>query len=378
MEMSRRQQIYNSELKQNTFPTMPHMNTMARPTTYPSVPIYSQDMMDYSAMQRYQHERYLQQAREMQTADVQTEEVERVKRGLVENEMTRDVTRGKVNTEIGGKERITRRKSYRAVMRNGELVEDENGYLVVTHNYVVLSNVQAPVDMSNTSSIDSPLNLSVKDQKTSMTTHHHSDTDSGYNSSPRPGQDTNTPVNEVTKVTTPDVQGLTTVQARGVTILLPLAPVAKITKLYPKIAPKPTEDEVKEGAKDLSVEPPLTNSSPTLPPDMKTLFPHLKTTNTGSLVLWNFLWALLQDSNHDQAITWISFPSLKFRIVNPSLLATMWGQVKQNPSMDWLKIKKILDLYLRKNLISSGSSQLEFTFLIVPKAIKETLGTGRG
>eukprot|EP00092_Neocalanus_flemingeri_P075863 GFUD01094047.1.p1 GENE.GFUD01094047.1~~GFUD01094047.1.p1 ORF type:complete len:275 (-),score=98.34 GFUD01094047.1:123-845(-) len=240
--------------------------------------------------------------------------------------------------------------------------------------------------MSNTSSIDSPLNLSVKDQKTSMTTQHHSDTDSGYNSSPRPAQDTNTPVNEVTKVTTPDVQGLTTVQARGVTILLPLAPVAKFAKLYPKIAPKPTEDvaavqprdEDKEATKDLSVEPPLTDSSPTLPPDMKTLFPHLKTTNAGSLVLWNFLWALLQDSNYNQAVTWVSFPNLMFCIVNPSLLATMWGQVKQNPSMDWVKIKKILDLYLRKNLISSGSSQLEFTFLIVPKAIKETLGTGRG
>ena len=31
----------------------------------------------------------------------------------------------------------------------------------------------------------------------------------------------------------------------------------------------------------------------------------------------------------------MSFPDLKFCIVNPSMLATVWGQVKQNPSMDW-------------------------------------------
>eukprot|EP00092_Neocalanus_flemingeri_P050268 GFUD01058049.1.p1 GENE.GFUD01058049.1~~GFUD01058049.1.p1 ORF type:complete len:413 (+),score=128.05 GFUD01058049.1:166-1239(+) len=357
---------------------------MARATMYSSVPRYSQEMTDYSAMQRYQHERYLQQAREMQMADLQAAELGRLKRMVVENETTRNVARGMVKKEIVGEERMTRRKSFRAVMRNGELVEDEKGYLVVTHNNVVVSGVQAPIDMSNTSSIDSPLNLSVKDQ---MTTHHHSDTDSGYNPSPRPAQDTNTLVNNLHRVPIPNLMGLTNVQAKGVTILLPLAPVAKLTKLYPKIAPKPTEivaaavqpkDKVEEDPKDLPVKLPLTHSSFALPPDMKTLFPHLKTTNAGSLVLWNFLWALLQDSNHNQAVTWVSFPDLKFRIVNPSLLATMWGQVKQNPSMDWLKIKKILDLYLRKNLISSGISQLEFTFLIVPKAIKETLGTGRG
>ena len=39
---------------------------------------------------------------------------------------------------------------------------------------------------------------------------------------------------------------------------------------------------------------------------------------------------------------WISFQDLKFRIVNPSMLAMVWGRVKQNPSMDWEKIKKVI------------------------------------
>ena len=39
--------------------------------------------------------------------------------------------------------------------------------------------------------------------------------------------------------------------------------------------------------------------------------------------------------------SWISFHELKFRIVSPAMLATFWGKVKENPSMDWQKIKKV-------------------------------------
>merc|ERR1712096_337299 len=208
--------------------------------------------------------------------------------------------------------------------------------------------------------------------------------DNGYNHRTQVPQDSSTPINLITK--DPSLQGENKIQARGLTILLPPASgVANLTKLLPKIAPKPSaewlsavqpkDEMLKEDAKDvpLNMEPTLP-SSPTLPPDVQTLFPHLKTTNSGSLVLWNFLWALLKDENYKKIVIWVSFSNLKFCIVNPAMLATVWGQVKQNPSMDWSKIKKILDLYLRKNLIvSSGTTNHEFTFLIVPKSIKESL-----
>ena len=74
------------------------------------------------------------------------------------------------------------------------------------------------------------------------------------------------------------------------------------------------------------------------------------------------------------------------------MLANLWGKVKQNPTMDWGKIKKvrnlctdkivnfhpsqILDLYQRKNLISIGPTDNEFKFLIVPRNVKEALGSG--
>ena len=68
------------------------------------------------------------------------------------------------------------RNSYKAVIKNGELEDVENGYLIVTHNIVT----------------NSPLNLSINEQKT----HYyvpHSDTDSGF---------TYIPLNQ-TKITTP-------------------------------------------------------------------------------------------------------------------------------------------------------------------------------
>ena len=88
-------------------------------------------------------------------------------------------------------------------------------------------------------------------------------------------------------------------------------------------------------------------------------YPYLKSTNTGALVLWNFLWALLQDVNYKHVamsvatlnspfiITslhlhrWTSFVELKFRIVDCELLAKKWGTVKQNQAMDWNKIRKV-------------------------------------
>merc|ERR1719186_2317804 len=370
-----RQQMYS----------MPESYSMTRATTHTSVPLYanaslySQELVDVSAMERYQHERYIQHAREMQLADQQAEKINRAE---VATEMSRDFASRTAHEENVTKEKFTMRNSYRAVMRNGELVEAKNGYLMVTHTNMVVSSVQAQMNMSSTSNKDAPLNLSLKDEMT--TNHHHSGSYSSYNHSPQVAQDYNTAINLITKG--PDMQGVNKIQARGVTILLPPAPgVPKITKLLPKIAPKPSaegliavqpkDEMLKEDTKaiGLNVESSLF-TSPTLPPDVLTLFPHLKTTNSGSLVLWNFLWALLQDGNYKKIVTWVSFPNLKFCIVNPSMLATLWGQVKQNPSMDWSKIKKILDLYLRKKLIvSSGTANHEFTFLIAPKSIKETL-----
>jgi len=374
MDMYRAQKMFEMQ----HYLSMSGMYSMAGSSMPPTTPLHRPEMMDEASMQRFQHERYLQQARDMQMADMQAEQEQKWQKMVAGQEKAKDGGR----QEEGGSGVIPdadgkRRTSYKAVMKNGELVEAENGYLIVTHN-IMTHNAQVVTPKTPSVVNDSPLNLSMKEQKT----HYyvpHSDTDSGYTFSPQPNQDINTAVNLVKRV--PEK---IKVETSDVAIIKSPSPVSKIIKLLPKIAPKPSprkmqavqpKDEVlKEDAKEFPAAA-ASSSSSTHDGDLKTMFPLLKTTNTGSLVLWNFLWALLQDENHKKIVSWISFPDLKFCIVNPSMLATVWGQVKQNPSMDWEKIKKILDLYLRKNLISSGPTELEFTFLIVPKAIKETLGS---
>merc|ERR1719186_649271 len=157
---------------------MPDLYNMTRDPMHASAPLYSQEMIDDSAMQRYQHERYLQQAREMMMADQQAEQAVKMNRAVPAMEMSRAIASRETHDENINQANYTMRNSYRAVMRNGELVEAEDGYLMVTHTNMVVNSVQAPLDMSNTATKDTPLNLSLKDEMT--TTHHHSESDSDY------------------------------------------------------------------------------------------------------------------------------------------------------------------------------------------------------
>merc|ERR1719427_1784825 len=116
---------------------------MARTITYPTY--YGQEMVHQSAMQLYQHERYLRQARDMQMADLQAEQMERerLNRIMTEKEIADNNARREASGKISN-ERLMERRSYRAVMRNGELVQAVDGYLMITDNVVVGSNFQAP------------------------------------------------------------------------------------------------------------------------------------------------------------------------------------------------------------------------------------------
>ena len=109
MEMYRRQQAYDTIYKQNNVFTMPD-TSMTMSTMYPDASPYSQELLDDRAIQRYQHERYLQQARDMQMADLQAEQVERFNRMVADRELSRYVARRDVKQENVDKERMTRRQ----------------------------------------------------------------------------------------------------------------------------------------------------------------------------------------------------------------------------------------------------------------------------
>merc|ERR1719158_2287106 len=329
----------------------------------------TKDMMD----ERELHERYIQQAREMESPDAKTEQKQYWKQSLASNVKTegcsdtmKDVKGKNVTiTDPMTNGTMLRRNSYKAVMKNGELVESQTGHLIVTHN-ISFNNNQQYVGS------ECPLDMSMK-TGLSQTNANHFEIDFA-NNSPQPNQDNKECINQVREIPNSGTEKKSTTE-------ITLA-VAKMTKVLPRIASKPSpvkaiqpKDEVlDEDAKDSAVA--VTDTAAISKDGIRKLFPLLKTTNTGSLVLWNFLWAILQDEKHKMIMTWISFSDLQFRIVNPSMLANLWGKVKQNPTMDWGKIKKILDLYQRKNLISIGPTDMEFTFLIVPRNVKEALGSG--
>jgi len=105
-----------------------------------------------------------------------------------------------------------------------------------------------------------------------------------------------------------------------------------------------------------------------LDPDVARMFPYLRTTDMGSIVLWNFLWALLADHNYQGIINWIDRPTLKFRVLHPQALARLWGTVKKNRAMNWDKLMKVIDLYLRKNILKQGDDQLMFHFVLIPQS----------
>jgi len=105
-----------------------------------------------------------------------------------------------------------------------------------------------------------------------------------------------------------------------------------------------------------------------LDPEVAKMFPHLRTTDMGSIVLWNFLWALLADNNYKGIIRWIDRSSLQFEVVHPLALAKLWGTIKKNKTMNWQKLIKVINLYLSKNILKQGEDKLKFQFILVPQS----------
>ena len=190
-------------------------------------------------------------------------------------------------------------------MKNGELVESKNGHLIVTHN-LTLNNNQENMDS------DTPLDLSMKSELSQIQVKHF-DTDSVFINNPRSNLDKAKDINLARNV--PSISFTKSEKINNSDIS---SKITNMTKLLPRIAPKPSpvnvlapkpplvkaiqpKDEVLgEETKDQTIaetDPATLNKD-----EIKRLFPMLKTTNTGSLVLWNFLWALLQDENYKRVL----------------------------------------------------------------------------
>jgi len=271
--------------------------------------------------------------------------------------------------------------SFKAVLKNGELIKDDNGYLMVTHQTTTTINnnnvkeiQMSPWYPSNNSSDESPLNLCVRDLTPNAISIENRNLQpvNVFESKMKPTTFENKNVCTDTK----NVQTVKIKNNAREEVLFP--PIIKIN------LPNKSTADVKAGLDGKNVDRhkiKLTKSpkANALIQKVKPLLPvpAIKKTSTGLTVLWNFIVELLQDKTHEHVIRWASSKDFKFLIVNPDTLAKLWGQVKQNLSMDWKQVKKILDLYVKKKLLSNGKSRNEFVFLLVPKPCKDSLSVNK-
>lgn len=70
----------------------------------------------------------------------------------------------------------------------------------------------------------------------------------------------------------------------------------------------------------------------------------------GQVQLWQFLLDLLTDWHHREAIHWVSDDG-EFKLSNPEHVASMWGQRKNKPAMNYEKLSRALRYYYDGDMI---------------------------
>ncbi|CAG5120911.1 unnamed protein product [Candidula unifasciata] len=81
------------------------------------------------------------------------------------------------------------------------------------------------------------------------------------------------------------------------------------------------------------------------------LSPGNRTGNNGQIQLWQFLLELLTDRMCREVITWLGTDG-EFKLINPELVARMWGQRKNKPTMNYEKLSRALRYYYDGDMIS--------------------------
>lgn len=71
----------------------------------------------------------------------------------------------------------------------------------------------------------------------------------------------------------------------------------------------------------------------------------------GPVQLWQFLLELLTDKNHRNAIQWLDNEG-EFKLINPELVAHLWGLRKNKPTMNYEKLSRALRYYYDGDMIS--------------------------
>ncbi|KFB36845.1 AGAP004337-PA-like protein [Anopheles sinensis] len=76
-----------------------------------------------------------------------------------------------------------------------------------------------------------------------------------------------------------------------------------------------------------------------------------RTGNNGQIQLWQFLLEILTDREHRNIIQWIGTDG-EFKLCNPELVAQLWGERKNKPTMNYEKLSRALRYYYDGDMIA--------------------------
>lgn len=76
-----------------------------------------------------------------------------------------------------------------------------------------------------------------------------------------------------------------------------------------------------------------------------------RTGNNGQIQLWQFLLELLTDKEHRDVIHWLGSEG-EFKLHNPEMVAQLWGERKNKPTMNYEKLSRALRYYYDGDMIA--------------------------
>ncbi|ELT91859.1 hypothetical protein CAPTEDRAFT_46009, partial [Capitella teleta] len=89
----------------------------------------------------------------------------------------------------------------------------------------------------------------------------------------------------------------------------------------------------------------------------------------GSLQLWQFLVALLDDPCNSSFIAWTG-RGLEFKLIEPEEVARRWGIQKNRPAMNYDKLSRSLRYYYEKGIMQKvAGERYVYKFVCDPDAL---------
>lgn len=79
--------------------------------------------------------------------------------------------------------------------------------------------------------------------------------------------------------------------------------------------------------------------------------------NNGQIQLWQFLLELLTDKERADIIQWLGDEG-EFKLIDPELVARLWGERKNKPTMNYEKLSRALRYYYDGDMIAKVCLQI--------------------